>query len=80
MWQCSVVDLGGIAVLGECFRDGVNRGVVLPVAVRDAPFHYGADALTHFAGRLSLRVPNRDEDGYDIGSRNCVDGLLAKVR
>ena len=68
-----------IEALGECRGDGVARGVVLPVALRDGPLHDRADSPAHLPGRLVLAGPDGHQDGHDVCGRDLVDGLVADV-
>ena len=54
--------------------------IVQPVALGNRPLHYRANPLPHPPGRLVLLVPDRQQDGHDIGRADPIHPLLANLR
>ena len=64
----------------EGLPKGIARGVVRPVAHGHRPLHHGTDPLAHPLCGLGLLVPDRSEDGQDVGRRHRGHGQRPDAR
>ena len=64
----------------EGLPEGIARRVIRPVAHGDRPFHHGGDPLPYPPRGLGLVVPDRSEDGQDVGRGHLGHGQRPDAR